>query len=162
MKEIWKDIPGYEGLYQASNLGQVRSLPWPQHHKEAIILKTFKNNSGYLCLSILGRKMLVHRLVAMTFIQEHSEKDCVNHIDGDKTNNRVDNLEWVSSSDNMMHSTYVLMNGRRCRVKCVETGEVFDSIREASRSMGIHFPNIVASLNGRLKTAGGYHWERIH
>lgn len=115
MEEIWKDINGYRGLYQVSNLGRVRSLP--RVIKRPIgtcmtkerILKTFQLKGGYVnvMLRINGRSVNhnVHRLVAETFIPNiNPNYDCINHIDGKKINNRVDNLEWCNHSINCLHS----------------------------------------------------------
>lgn len=100
MNEIWKDIVGYEGFYQVSNLGRVRSLK--------CIKRTIFNNSGYEIVNLkVKRKQknkLVHRLVAETFIPNPFNKEQVNHKDGNKKNNSVDNLEWCSRHENMVHA----------------------------------------------------------
>ena len=98
MQEIWKDIVGYEGLYQVSNIGRVKSI------KRDKILKEQLNERGYLRVSLSKngkhKTWRVHRLVMITFIGYVEGKDQVNHIDGDKTNNRLDNLEYVTPKEN--------------------------------------------------------------
>lgn len=108
MIEIWKDIKGYEGKYQVSNLGNVKSLLDKQLNKREKILKPSFNDKGYLrvYLSKESKKATktIHRLVAETFIPNLENKKTVNHIDGNKTNNRVDNLEWLSNTENQRHA----------------------------------------------------------
>ena len=102
--EEWRDIEGYEGLYQVSNLGNVRSLRW----HTPMILKPSKMGRGYLqChISYKGKRayFYVHRAVAKAFVPNESNKPYVNHIDGDKTNNNANNLEWVEPYENTYHA----------------------------------------------------------
>ena len=108
MEEIWKDIKGYEGLYQISNFGRVKSF---LKRKERI-LKAGASGDGYLAVFLYGldksKLLKVHRLVAMAFIQNKENKPEVNHKDGNLNNNHVDNLEWVTSSENKRHSYDIL------------------------------------------------------
>ncbi len=119
-EEIWKDIPNYEGIYQASNLGRIKSLKrkvkifYTKLNKEAFktqkerILKPRKSKLGYLdvCLCVDNKTKLefVHRLVALTFLEHSETNNTVNHINGCKSDNYVSNLEWLSLSDNQKHS----------------------------------------------------------
>ena len=100
VQEEWKPVEGFENLYQVSNLGRISNY--------RIILKPRKINSGYFttCLTLNGYKTykLIHRLVATAFITNEAKKREVNHIDGNKTNNSVVNLEWVTSSENKLHA----------------------------------------------------------
>jgi hypothetical protein len=96
--EEWRDIPGFEGLYQVSSFGRVKSF----HREKEKILNPSADNVGYLHLS-LHKSITVHRLVAEVFLSDSCGKE-VNHKDGDKTNNAVDNLELVSHSENMIHA----------------------------------------------------------
>ena len=112
MKEVWKDIKGYDGLYQVSNKGRVRSwnsMGYSKRKRDKPIIKKMSSDySGYnmVCLSnrLEPACKLVHRLVALEFIQNPENKPCVNHKDGDKLNNDVNNLEWVTHSENMKHA----------------------------------------------------------
>lgn len=105
MQEIYKDIVGYEGLYQVSNLGNVKSF---HRNKDGTIIKLKTNKYGYnninLCKKGNKKFILVHRLVATLFIQNKLNKPCVNHINGIKNDNRVQNLEWCTYSENSIHA----------------------------------------------------------
>jgi len=167
MTEEWKDIEGYEGLYQVSTLGRVRSLPRIscQGHPLKGGYRKPQNRSGYLsiCLHKEGvwSKYLMHRLVATTFIPNPENKPEVNHIDGNKHNNRVENLEWCTKSENLMHASKVL-HRFGTRVVRVEDGKVFDSIRDAAQVCGVKCSgNISMCLRNINHTAGGYHWKYL-
>ena len=114
-KEIWEDIEGYEGLYQVSNLGRVKSLDryvkarsHSKEFKKGKILKPRISQKGYLtvllCKDNIGKEYRIHRLVALAFIPNPENKLEVNHIDGKKQNNCVDNLEWNTRSENIKHA----------------------------------------------------------
>lgn len=101
--EIFKDIKGYEGLYQISNLGRVKSLKFEKHR----ILKIGITYNGYnvIYLKNINVKInLIHRLIAQAFIPNPDDKRTVNHINGDKTDNRIVNLEWATYSENCQHA----------------------------------------------------------
>lgn len=123
MKEVWKDIVRYEGLYQVSNYGKVRSIQriityngvgkgGGKRLYPSIELKPCLNSVGYYQVSLSvnnkRKRYMVHRLVAEAFCFHPINKDCVNHIDGDYLNNKCDNLEWVSTKENVRHA---ILNG---------------------------------------------------
>lgn len=104
-QEIWKDIPNYEGIYQASNLGNIRSLDrkvW-NYNKKGRILKQNKSTSGYLYVTLNGKKYYTHILIAKTFLNNDKNLEQVNHKDFNKLNNCVNNLEWISRIGNIRH-----------------------------------------------------------
>ena len=166
--EHWKEIAGYEGLYEVSDIGRVKSL-W--HGKEKI-LKPLNNTRGYLqvmlCKDGHTKRLLVHRLVADAFIQNPNNLGTVNHKDEVKTNNTVSNLEWMSRKDN---NNYGNRNKRVSEAlsKPVQmfdksTGELlstFPSTKEAERVTGINQGSISHCCNGKLKSAGGYIWKYL-
>ena len=112
--EVWKDIEGYEGLYQVSTCGNVKSLPKVRRNgtgtyiQKERLLKPSNTSTGYkkveLCKDGKRKSFKVHRLVAIAFIPNPDNKPEVNHIDGNKINNNIDNLEWVTSSENSIHA----------------------------------------------------------
>lgn len=120
--EIWKDIKGYEGLYQVSNYGRIKALSktvnrgkchrsWKEHY-----LKYGVDNRGYykthLSKNGVNKTVKVHRIVAQTFINNQLNKKEVNHKDGNKQNNTVDNLEWVTKSENQLHAYKTGLNSK--------------------------------------------------
>ena len=169
ISEQWLPVLGYEGRYDISNLGKVRSL----HHKSVKYLKPSVSNTGYERVALWnGRitKFSVHRLVATHFIPNPLSKEEVNHIDGNKTNNNADNLEWVSRSENQNHAIRtglqpVIFNDPS-HIKAVDMisqdGKVittFHSAAEAERITGICHAHISKCCNGKRTTAGGFRWK---
>lgn len=172
MKEIWKDIKGYEGLYQVSNLGRVKST---RRNKEKI-MKPNKGKKGYLRLNFTinykSKSFQVHRLVAKAFIPNPGNLPEVNHIDGNKANNNIKNLEWVTSKENCNHAWNIGLNkkiyGRKTNLKAVAqyslNGELikkWDYITQASKKIQIDRTGIILCCRHKQKTAGGYKWEYI-
>lgn len=165
--EVWKDIEGYEGKYQVSNMGRIKSLPRNEKfckRSEEVILKTFVCGSGYqeVILSSNGcrKPKLIHRMVAEAFVPNPKQKREVNHRDGNKFNNVYTNLEWVTPRENIQHSYDILQNKAHSRsVVCVETNEKFCSLKEAASKFGLQLPLIWKCCNGKQDTTGGYHWR---
>lgn len=184
MKEIWKDIPNYEGLYQVSNLGNVKSLCYGARnirksnvHK---ILKHSPNNWGYHKVQLYkngkSQMLYIHRLVASLFIPNPENKVQVNHIDGNKENNTVSNLEWATPRENLEHAINLglksptPMLGRKGSAnKNSKKVSQYDkqgnyiatycSIVEAATIVHTHACNISACLTGHHKTGAGYIWK---
>lgn len=172
--EIWRDIPGYEGLYQVSNLGRVRSLDryvftikgCGKRFVSGEIKKPTQRKSGYLKTGLYkegkSKTREVQRLVAEAFIDNPLGKTQVNHIDGDKTNNCVSNLEWVTPQENTIHSFTVLKRGLRKVHQCDLDGNIintFDSVKEASERTNVARCSISNVIHGRRNKAGGYVWR---
>lgn len=179
MKEIWKDIKNYEGYYQISNCGNVKSLSRSKSFSEKI-LSNNKNTSGYYHVKLcnwLGKKThMIHRLVAQSFISNPENKRTVNHKDSNKENNNVNNLEWATYSENHIHS---YKNGRLggatgklgyLNKNSIEVGQYsldgefitrYGGINEAGRKTSIFFHSISKACNGKYKTAGGFLWRKI-
>lgn len=165
--EVWKDIQGYEGRYQISNKGRVKGLPINEKfckRSEEIVLKPFVCGSGYqeVILSLDGQRKpkLIHRMVAEAFLPNPTEKREVNHKDGNKLNNEYTNLDWVTPSENIIHSYAKLPHKKYSRkVVCVETNETLDSLKEAAQKYGLQLPLVWKCCNGKQKTTGGYHWK---
>ena len=165
MEEIWKPIKGYKGRYEISNFGRVRSKA--NYHKGTLdkwkILKPTANNKGYLYVTV-GKKRLVHRLVGEAFLEMDPSKKEINHIDGNPSNNRVENLEWCNRSENNIHRCRVLNHPgtekRRIAVQCVETGEIYESKTAVINAGKAHdWTHLNLALNNPTKTCYGRHWR---
>ena len=164
--ETWKSIAGYEGLYEVSDLGRVKSL-WYGKEK---ILKPGKSTGGYLHVALYkngkAKNSKVHRLVAEAFIQNPNNLTTVNHKDEVKTNNVAGNLEWMSLKDNLNYGTHnkrmAESLSKQVQMLYKSTGELlatFPSTREAERITGINKGHISQCCNGKRKSAGGYIWR---
>ena len=158
MEEIWKYIKGYEGLYQVSSYGKIKNT---QTNK---LLNPYEIQKGYLqvglCKKGKQRLYLVHRLVAFAFLPEIYNKTEINHKDGNKLNNCVDNLEWVTRTENLLHAAHILKKGKTpMKVKCVETSVIYNTLYEAAKANNCIHTHICACCKGKRKTTGGYHWE---
>lgn len=183
--EIWRDINGYIGFYQVSSFGNVRSLDryitkTNVHGCEysilikSKILKQKKAKNGYLSVMLYDKNhnrktILVHRLVASAFISNDMDCPQINHIDGDKTNNNVENLEWCTASYNSKHAfqnglassnSYVL-NKKVFQIDkhTNQIINIFDSISDAARKCNLHNQLISFVCSHKRKTSGGFIWE---
>ena len=160
MKEVWKDIEGYEGLYQVSNLGRVKRV------KTDRILKGCKDKGGYLVIGLYKNNVMstktIHRLVAQAFIPNPENKPEVNHIDEDKANNKVNNLEWMTRKENNNHGTRNERISKTLSISIsatnIKTGESidFNSGKECARKLGLNPSHITAVLKGKRNHTGGY------
>lgn len=175
MEEIWKDIEGFEGLYQVSNLGRVKSLERVTIRKDGKklpcrekILKNGMNNCGYyrVVLHKEGKRTrkFVHVLVAEHFIGKRPKKYVINHIDEIKTNNRAGNLEYITSKENNNHGTHNIRvaktRGRKVLGISLDGKHaiVFWSINEAERH-GFNHSSIWYCCEGKRKHHKGYAWS---
>ena len=164
MKEIWKTIAEAPD-YEVSNLGRVASKKYTTKR----ILKQSKKPNGYyevgLCYETNKRKwFLVHRLVMSAFNPiEGMEYMEVNHKDEDKSNNVIENLEWVTSMENCNYGdrNQKLSQKHSVKVLCVETGIIYDSGKQASELTGTCRSSISNCLNGKRNKAGGFHWKEV-
>lgn len=136
------------------------------YNDKGLKLKQQISSSGYLRVSLCNNKIkhkmfLVHRLVAKAFIPNPNCYTQVNHKDYNKQNNNVENLEWVTPLQNLNYSNIIekASKAKFKRVKCNETGEIFESIKDACEKYNLYHSNIVACCNGRRKRTGGYSWS---
>ena len=165
MNEEWRDIKGYEGLYQVSNLGRVKSFNYRGHEGCIGILTPRLDGKGYEMVALYKegkvRNTKVHRLVAQAFIPNPNNYPQVNHKDENKTNNDVKNLEWCTNEYNHNYGTRNERVGKSLskKVICITTGEIFNSMREACRKYNIHTGSMTECCQGKRKTAGGYKWK---
>ena len=170
MKEIWKDIQGYEGLYRVSNLGRVKSLRSTHYNhkiKSTVVVKREKilalatDTKGYLrvCLhkNNKANTQKVHRLVASAFIENPNNYPCVNHKDENKQNNNVDNLEWCDSKYNCNYGTTQQRRADKTKKKVAQISKdgsivkVWDSVNDASNDLNEDATQLSKWLNGRHK-----------
>lgn len=169
IKEIWKDIPNYEGLYQASNLGNIKSLErynYKGHHNLEKILKPTLCKNGYLYVNLCKSKktkiIQVHKLIAITFLKNPNNYLCINHIDGNKTNNLVYNLEYCTYSHNEKEAYRLGLK------KTIPTNQYYldgtfiktwKSREEIKKELGLNPSDIWRVCKGQRKTCGGYIWK---
>lgn len=157
-KEVWKDIPGFEGLYQASNMGRIASIRYGFK-----LMSLVRNPTGYLQVAFrvnnFVKRGMVHVFVAKTFLDQCDGCTQVDHINHVKTDNRVENLQWVSRSDNMKNNYsrgITSVDKLRSKGKRVELFDkdgksigVFDKLRDAATYLGVQHGNLSALVNGK-------------
>lgn len=193
--EIWKQIQGFEGLYEISNKGRVKSLPrkiktWNGFRTtEYRILNPYTTKLGYKRVfphKETGKKRFaVHRLVAIAFIPNPMNKPYIDHIDGNPSNNNINNLRWVTAKENQNNPICISRQSikakargmpvatrlkahqairkkvRMCDKQTGDTINVFNSVIQAARVTGICATGISAVCQGHRKSAGGYKWKLI-
>lgn len=182
-KEIWKDIAGYGGLYEISNYGNVKSMGRvvrdsigrvrnikPKQLKPSITAKMHDKDTGYLEVRLTNKRgksknFLVHRLVAEAFIENNDNKQTVNHIDGNKLNNEVSNLEWATFGEN---NTHAIDNHLRRDNRYVARTDSFNriigiypSMHEADRQTGVDYRRIHRLCNSYDNFDGEFYWDYI-
>lgn len=198
MKELWKDIKDYEGYYQISNFGRVKSLNrivkrnskfGDLHLKEKILVQT-PDKYGYPCVTLRRKDKViqsikVHRLVANHFIPNPKNKPTVNHKDGDKTNNHINNLEWATRKEQTIHAIHTGLNTSRVGLSGSDnyaygkrgglsfnaipvyqidknTNKIiseYGSMIEAAKQTGCNISKISMVCSGKRLTTGGYKWK---
>lgn len=177
MIEIWKPIMGYEGVYEVSNLGRVKSLDrWVNDRRgsrliKGVILTIWKARGGYVCVSLNkeGKRQNrpIHRLVCEAFLPNPNNLPEVNHKDENKTNNCVVNLEWCSRDYNLHYGTRTKRSGDKHRkpiIQFTKGGELvkkWDSATEAGKVLNINTSLIISCCKQRKhnNSAGGFRWE---
>lgn len=126
------------------------------------VLNPSVNRGGYKIVSIARRQhRLVHRLVALAFIPNPSGKETVNHIDGNKLNNRKENLEWATNSENVSHAHATGLCDNRKAIECLNTGKIYESLDDACKEYGLAKGNLSSHLKGIQGTWGGHVWRYV-
>ena len=164
-EEIWKDIEGYEGLYQISDKGRVKSLRFGKEK----ILKSVIDKKNYLQVVLYKNKIKkhfqVHRLVALAFISNPQNYPQVNHKDENPSNNNLENLEWCTSKYNINYGTRIqrfIEKKSKTVLQFTKSGEFikkWKSAKDAERNLGYSTGNITSCCRGKAKSAYGYVWR---
>ena len=173
MEKLWKEIPGTDGKYLISTAGEVmaisRRVKFGHVYRwtKTKLLTPRDNGKGYLELEFLGKHHYIHRLVAEAFIPNPYNFPCINHKDENKENNSVENLEWCDYSYNTNYGTRTKRAKEkrfsdRFVVINLDTGDVYQTPKDASRATGIHNDSISRVCKGKSKTAGGYRWRYLN
>lgn len=168
MKEIWKSIPGYEGLYQVSNLGRVKSLLRNTTRGKVLSLQNRQN--GYFCVCLckngVSKRENVHRIVAEAFLPHSDSNNVVNHKDENKHNNKVTNLEWTTQKYNLEYRDGIYKRAKSRsgfkNVLQIQNGRVvgiYHTLHEAARAVNGWPQNIWHCVHSKALTAYGYEWR---
>jgi hypothetical protein len=169
--EEWRPVVGYEGRYEVSNLGEVRSLPRTMkarhggapngYHMKGRILKKNSTPNGYYFVPLgKGKRGLVHRLVLEAFVPNPDNKPCCDHIDANRHNNRVGNLRWATWQENNAHPHAVAMRSKPVLQIDKETGAIinrFNSVKEANEALKTSY--VSKCCHGKQMTTAGYKWR---
>lgn len=173
MQESWRDIAGYEGKYQVSNLGNVRALNFHRQGQPKL-LKLLPSMDGYFQVALWkdskAKFFRVHRLVAQAFISNPDNKPLINHINGIKTDNKAENLEWCTLLENKHHAITTglekVIGHENHNAKAVAQYDkdgalikTYQCMKYASEATNIRYTNISQVCHGHRKTAGGYVWR---
>lgn len=172
MEEIWKNVNGFEGIYEVNNVGIVRTV------KSGFLRKLQLAPNGYysVTLKLNGKSYRkdVHRIVALAFLPQIEGKNWVNHIDNNKLNNNIDNLEWCTPKENMLHCMKngrfrpenglkkAIENNKKTVYQYSKDGElinIFNSMNDAVRETNTQQSQISRCCNNKSKTANGYIWR---
>lgn len=181
---MWKVIKGYEGLYEVSDEGEIRSVDHLISNNghpvitKGVMKRARKKGNGYWVVDLwkdgVKKTRHVHRLVAEAFIDNPENKETVNHIDGNPSNNKSDNLEWATyreqnihfyqhglkSNENINKAVKAMNKAQAKQVLCVETNAVYQSANDASRHFGRNDGSFISMCcRGERKTAYGYTWK---
>ena len=161
--ETFVKIEGFEN-YEVSNLGKIRNI------KSGRILKPQPDKDGYLRLGLYEnnkkKKLFLHRIIATTFIDNPEGKPCVNHIDENKLNNDLSNLEWCTIRENNIHGTRIKRIAEKRSIEVIQLDlndnilNVFKSMVQAEQETGVFASSIGACCSGKRKSAGGFKWKR--
>lgn len=183
MVEIWKDIPGFEGFYQVSNFGKIRSK-WRNRHYSVsysyrIIKGCYSNTTGYITVSLRNlngdkRQETVHRLVAESFLHKESGKEYIDHIDTNRTNNAVSNLRWVTAKENSNNPLTL----KKCSIASIKKAKrggangnavavyvydlnkkllsTFSSAIEAATYFNVKYSRVLHNINKEQNHVNGY------
>jgi uncharacterized FAD-dependent dehydrogenase len=175
VKEMWKDIKDFEGLYQVSSLGNIKNI------KTNRVFNGYIQNTGYPTVTLKNKKYSIHRLVALAFIDNPLQKPQVNHIDSDRTNNKVENLEWCTHSENMQHAFKVgamdnaikKLIKNKIRAKKVAQYDLSDNLiaihkgsvditnKLKKEGIKISHRNVRKVCQGERHKAGGFVWKYL-
>lgn len=176
-KEIWKDINGYDGYYQVSNVGRIKRLqrdtlvrhptkPYYRHLQE-LILSPNSDKDGYLTITLsangMEKNVRIHRLVGVAFLENHNGYDQINHKDGNKRNNNVSNLEWCDCKYNQLHAW---KTGLKKTLKIAQISScgnniinIFNSLNDIKKMYkGVDLSTIVKVCKGKRNTHYGFKW----
>ncbi len=182
LSEEWRDIEGFEGYYQVSSFGRIRSVDRFVYNKgnsgenkysfyKGKVMRQGRRKKGYLGITLSkgnkNKSFLVHRLVANAFIPNPYNLSQINHKDENPANNHVDNLEWCSPKYNINYGNCIdnMIKTRTNNaynqkpVICLESGIIYSNSNDAQRNTGICARNIRANCEGKYKSAGKLHWK---